>query len=392
MTRWLIRTFVRDHANTHDPAVRVRYGQMAGVVGILTNLLLAGGKLLAALLSGSVSIMADAANNLSDASSSIVSLLGFKMAGKPADQEHPYGHARYEYLAGLAVSVLILTIGVELFRSSLDKVLNPSPVSFGWVSLAVLAVSILVKRWMAAFNRTVGREIASQTLIATSQDSRNDVIATSAVLVAALVARFFGINLDGWMGLAVALFILWSGWGLIRDTMDPLLGKAPDPELVQSIRETIMGYPGVLGTHDLMIHDYGPGRRFASVHVEMAAEEDVMQSHDVIDNIERDFLHRDKLHMIVHLDPIITRDPLVNDLRGRLAEQVKEIHPELTIHDLRVVKGRSHTNLIFDCIKPHDLDMTDAQLKRAISERVCAEHPEYYCVITVDESYAAVPK
>lgn len=392
MTRWLIRTFVRDHANTHDPAVRVRYGQMAGVVGILTNLLLAGGKLLAALLSGSVSIMADAANNLSDASSSIVSLLGFKMAGKPADQEHPYGHARYEYLAGLAVSVLILIIGVELFRSSLDKVLNPSPVSFGWVSLAVLAVSILVKRWMAAFNRTVGREIASQTLIATSQDSRNDVIATSAVLVAALVARFFGINLDGWMGLAVALFILWSGWGLIRDTMDPLLGKAPDPELVQSIRETIMGYPGVLGTHDLMIHDYGPGRRFASVHVEMAAEEDVMQSHDVIDNIERDFLHRDKLHMIVHLDPIITRDPLVNDLRGRLAEQVKEIHPELTIHDLRVVKGRSHTNLIFDCIKPHDLDMTDAQLKRAISERVCAEHPEYYCVITVDESYAAVPK
>jgi len=392
MTRWLIRTFVRDHANTHDPAVRVRYGQMAGVVGILTNLLLAGGKLLAALLSGSVSIMADAANNLSDASSSIVSLLGFKMAGKPADQEHPYGHARYEYLAGLAVSVLILIIGVELFRSSLDKVLNPSPVSFGWVSLAVLAVSILVKRWMAAFNRTVGREIASQTLIATSQDSRNDVIATSAVLVAALVARFFGINLDGWMGLAVALFILWSGWGLIRDTMDPLLGKAPDPELVQSIRETIMGYPGVLGTHDLMIHDYGPGRRFASVHVEMAAEEDVMQSHDVIDNIERDFLHRDKLHMIVHLDPIITRDPLVNDLRGRLAEQVKEIHPELTIHDLRVVKGRSHTNMIFDCIKPHDLDMTDAQLKRAISERVCAEHPEYYCVITVDESYAAVPK
>lgn len=392
MTRWLIRTFVRDHANTHDPAVRVRYGQMAGVVGILTNLLLAGGKLLAALLSGSVSIMADAANNLSDASSSIVSLLGFKMAGKPADQEHPYGHARYEYLAGLAVSVLILIIGVELFRSSLDKVLNPSPVSFGWVSLAVLAVSILVKLWMAGFNRTVGREISSQTLIATSQDSRNDVIATSAVLVAALVARFFGINLDGWMGLAVALFILWSGWGLIRDTMDPLLGKAPDPELVQSIRETIMGYPGVLGTHDLMIHDYGPGRRFASVHVEMAAEEDVMQSHDVIDNIERDFLHRDKLHMIVHLDPIITRDPLVNDLRGRLAEQVKEIHPELTIHDLRVVKGRSHTNLIFDCIKPHDLDMTDAQLKRAISERVCAEHPEYYCVITVDESYAAVPK
>lgn len=392
MTRWLIRTFVRDHANTHDPAVRVRYGQMAGVVGILTNLLLAGGKLLAALLSGSVSIMADAANNLSDASSSIVSLLGFKMAGKPADQEHPYGHARYEYLAGLAVSVLILIIGVELFRSSLDKVLNPSPVSFGWVSLAVLAVSILVKLWMAGFNRTVGREISSQTLIATSQDSRNDVIATSAVLVAALVARFFGINLDGWMGLAVALFILWSGWGLIRDTMDPLLGKAPDPELVQSIRETIMGYPGVLGTHDLMIHDYGPGRRFASVHVEMAAEEDVMQSHDVIDNIERDFLHRDKLHMIVHLDPIITRDPLVNDLRGRLAEQVKEIHPELTIHDLRVVKGRSHTNMIFDCIKPHDLDMTDAQLKHAISERVCAEHPEYYCVITVDESYAAVPK
>ncbi|NLD33720.1 MAG: cation transporter [Clostridiales bacterium] len=392
MTQWLIRTFVRDRANTHDPAVRMRYGQLAGTVGILANLMLAGGKLLAALLSGSVAIMADAANNLSDASSSIVSLLGFKMAGKPADQEHPYGHARYEYLAGLTVSVLIMIIGVELFRSSLNKVLHPAPVTFGWVSLAVLAVSILVKLWMAGFNRTVGRAIASQTLIATAQDSRNDVITTSAVLVAALISRFFHINVDGWIGLAVALFILWSGWGLIRDTLDPLLGKAPDPELVQSIRETIMGYPGVLGTHDLIIHDYGPGRRFASVHVEMAAEEDVMQSHDVIDNIERDFLNRDKLHMIVHLDPIITRDPLVNDLRGRLAELVKEIHPELTIHDLRVVKGRSHTNLIFDCIKPHDLDMSNAQLKRAISERVSAEHPNHYCVITVDESYAAVPK
>ncbi len=375
MTKWLIRRFVADRDQVTKPAVRTAYGRLATTTGLLCNLLLAVGKLLVGLLSGSVSVMADAANNLSDASSSVISLLGFKMASKPTDPEHPYGHARYEYLAGLMVCVIILLIGVELFRTSLNKVLHPSPVQFSWITVGVLAASILVKQWMASFYRNIGHTISSNTLQAAAADSRNDVIATAAVLVAALISHFFGVQLDGWMGLAVASFILYSGFGLLRETLDPLLGNAPDPELVQQIRESILSYPGVLGTHDLMLHDYGPGRRFGSVHVEMAAEDDIMQSHDVIDGIERDILQQMNIHLIIHLDPIVTQDPLVNDLRLWLAEQVKQIHPDLTIHDVRLVKGITHSNLIFDCVKPDGLDMTDDQLKRALSQLVRRERP-----------------
>ncbi len=392
MTQWLIRRFVADREQVTKPAVRTSYGRLATTTGLLCNLLLAVGKLLVGLLSGSVSVMADAANNLSDASSSVISLLGFKMASKPADPEHPYGHARYEYLAGLMVCVIILLIGVELFRTSLNKVLHPSPVQFSWTTVGVLAGSILVKQWMASFYRKIGQTISSNTLQAAAADSRNDVIATAAVLIAALISHFFGIQLDGWMGLAVASFILYSGFGLLRETLDPLLGNAPDPELVQQIRESILSYPGVLGTHDLMLHDYGPGRRFGSVHVEMAAEDDIMQSHDVIDGIERDILQQMNIHLIIHLDPIVTQDPLVNDLRLWLSEQVKQIHPDLTIHDVRLVKGITHSNLIFDCVKPDGLDMTDDALKRALSQLVRKEHPTYYSVITIDESYATVPQ
>ncbi len=392
MTQWLIRRFVADREQVTKPAVRTSYGRLATTTGLLCNLLLAVGKLLVGLLSGSVSVMADAANNLSDASSSVISLLGFKMASKPADPEHPYGHARYEYLAGLMVCVIILLIGVELFRTSLNKVLHPSPVQFSWITVGVLAGSILVKQWMASFYRKIGQTISSNTLQAAAADSRNDVIATAAVLIAALISHFFGIQLDGWMGLAVASFILYSGFGLLRETLDPLLGNAPDPELVQQIRESILSYPGVLGTHDLMLHDYGPGRRFGSVHVEMAAEDDIMQSHDVIDGIERDILQQMNIHLIIHLDPIVTQDPLVNDLRLWLSEQVKQIHPDLTIHDVRLVKGITHSNLIFDCVKPDGLDMTDDALKRALSQLVRKEHPTYYSVITIDESYATVPQ
>ncbi|NLD52880.1 MAG: cation transporter [Clostridiales bacterium] len=392
MTKWLIRRFVADREQVAKPAVRTAYGRLATTTGLLCNLLLAMGKLLVGLLSGSVSVIADAANNLSDASSSVISLLGFKMASKPADPEHPYGHARYEYLAGLMVCVIILLIGVELFRSSLNKVINPSPVQFSWITVGVLAASILVKQWMASFYRRIGSTISSNTLQAAATDSRNDVISTSIVLIAALISHFFKMELDGWMGLAVACFILYSGFGLLRETLDPLLGNAPDPELVQQIRDLILYYPGVLGTHDLMLHDYGPGRRFGSVHVEMAAEDDIMQSHDVIDGIERDILQQMNIHLIIHLDPIVTQDPLVADLRLWLSEQVKQIHPELTIHDVRLVKGITHSNLIFDCVKPSGLDMADDALKRALSEVVRQKHPSYFSVITIDESYATVPQ
>ena len=304
MTEALIRLFIKNPEKTHDPAVRAAYGNLASWVGILCNLALCAGKFMVGTLSGSISVAADAVNNLSDASSSVVSLLGFRLGSRPADEEHPYGHARFEYLSGLAVAVMVLVIGLELGKTSLGKILAPTPVTFSWVTVGVLAASILVKLWMALFNRKVGGRIHSGALIATAADSRNDVLTTGAVLTAALISHFARVELDGWMGLAVALFILYSGVGLVKSTIDPLLGLAPDPELVKYIHERVMSYPNVLGTHDLMVHDYGPGRQFASVHVEMAAEGDVMASHDVIDNIERDFLENDGLHVVIHFAPL----------------------------------------------------------------------------------------
>lgn len=391
LSQWLAATFIKNHQNTQETSVRTAYGKMSSIIGIACNVLLSAAKFLAGMLSGSLSITADAANNLSDASSSVISLFGFRMASKPADSEHPYGHARYEYLSALMVALLIMLVGVELLRESIGKILSPTPVEFSWLAMAVLVFSIWLKLWMAGFNRHTGRLIGSETLIATAQDSRNDVITTSAVLVAALVSHFAHINLDGWMGLGVAAFILYSGFGLVRETLDPLLGRAPDAQVVNDIEQRILAYPGVLGTHDLMLHDYGPGRRFGSVHVEMAAEGDAMANHDVIDNIERDFLQADGLHLIVHLDPIVTSEAAIGDLRQWLLEQVKQIHPDLSIHDLRLVPGPTHTNVIFDCVVPHDLHLKPFEIKAAINRIVNSRYPNYYCVITLDNSYHAMP-
>ena len=392
MTETLVRLFVKNSRDTADPAVRTAYGNLASWVGIFCNLLLCAGKFLAGTLSGSISIAADAVNNLSDASSSVVSLIGFKLGARPADDEHPYGHARFEYLAGLAVAVMVLVIGLELLKSSVEKILNPAPVTFSWVAMAVLAASIAVKLWMALFNRALGKRINSGSLIATAADSRNDVLTTSAVLAASLISHFAKVELDGWMGVGVALFILYSGVGLVRDTIDPLLGLAPDPELVQYIHDKIMSYPGVLGTHDLMVHDYGPGRQFASVHVELAAEDDVMASHELIDDIERDFLKNDRLPVVIHFDPIVTSDAQMGDMRRWLAEAVKTIDPSLTIHDLRMVPGVSHTNLIFDCVTPPGFTISSGRLKEAIGRLVSEKDPGYRCVITVESNFAAVPR
>ena len=389
MTEWLVRRFVKNYQESDDPKVRMAYGKFAGVVGIICNVLLCLGKGVAGLVSGSVSIVADAVNNLSDASSNIISLLGFKLAGKPADSGHPYGHGRYEYLSGLLVAVLIVVIGVELVKSSVEKIANPEPTDFSWVVVGILIASILVKLWMALFNRTIGQRIGSTTLEATAIDSRNDVVTTAAVLAALLVSHYTDFELDGWAGLVVGAFIVWSGIGLVRDTVNPLLGTAPSPELVEHIRSKIMGYPGVLGTHDLMVHDYGPGRQFASVHVEMAAEADVLASHDVIDNIEQDFLREDGLVMTIHFDPIVTADESVNNLRHWLESLVKGIDERLSIHDLRTVPGPTHTNVIFDCLKPHEVELTDAELREKICDLVEKEHPEYSCKITVDASYVS---
>ncbi len=393
MTDFLLRTFIKNLQNTADKAVRSACGNLACIVGILCNVFLFLGKFIVGTLFGSVSITADAINNLSDASSNIVSLVGFWLGGKPADKEHPYGHARYEYLAGLAVSVMILVIGIELGKESLAKVISPTPVEFSWLSTCVLVASILVKLWMSGFNRKVGNLIHSDTLIATAADSRNDVISTSAVLAASLVAHFTNFDrLDGIMGLAVALFILYSGFGLVKDTLDPILGAAPDPELVEHIQKKAQSYPDVLGMHDLMIHDYGPGNRLVSFHLEMPAEGDVMAMHDEIDQMEKDFFANDGLIVTIHFDPVVTSDPHVTELREFVEKTAHGIDPEINIHDLRIVPGNTHTNVIFDVAVPPAYfakgSKTGRDLLNALRDAVREKWPDHFCVIQLEQQYA----
>ena len=390
MTQFLIRCFIKRPDDVKDAAVRTAYGNLASLVGMACNILLCIGKLLAGTLFGSIAIMADALNNLSDASSNVVSLIGFRLAAKAPDAEHPYGHARYEYLAGLVVSVTILAIGLSLLKESALKVLHPTPVAFSWLSIGVLAASILVKLWLSGFNRAVGKKINSETLMATAADSRNDVLTTGAVLLSTILCILTGYGIiDGIMGVGVAAFILWSGWGLVMDTLSPLLGESPSPELVEHIERTVMSYPGVLGVHDLMVHDYGPGHQFASLHVEFPAETDPLTAHDVIDNIENDFLKKDRLQVTIHYDPIVTADASVGVLRARLKEHARQLDPQLSIHDLRIVPGDSHTNVLFDLVFPAgytgDIDQMLAKMCQFVKE----QDPKYCCVVKVEQSYAS---
>ena len=390
MTQFLIRCFIKRPDDVKDAAVRTAYGNLASLVGMACNILLCIGKLLAGTLFGSIAIMADALNNLSDASSKVVSLIGFRLAAKAPDAEHPYGHARYEYLAGLVVSVTILAIGLSLLKESALKVLHPTPVAFSWLSIGVLAASILVKLWLSGFNRAVGKKINSETLMATAADSRNDVLTTGAVLLSTILCSLTGYGIiDGIMGVGVAAFILWSGWGLVMDTLSPLLGESPSPELVEHIERTVMSYPGVLGVHDLMVHDYGPGHQFASLHVEFPAETDPLTAHDVIDNIENDFLKKDRLQVTIHYDPIVTADASVGVLRARLKEHARQLDPRLSIHDLRIVPGDSHTNVLFDLVFPAgytgDIDQMLAKMCQFVKE----QDPKYCCVVKVEQSYAS---
>ena len=389
MTDWLVRTFVPHADDVSDAAVRTRYGLVASITCIVCNVVLCLGKGVVGALAGSVSIVADAVNNLSDASSNIVSLLGFKLASRPADEEHPYGHGRYEYLAGLVVAVLVCAIGINLLGSSVEKIVNPEPTEFGPAVVVVLVGSMLVKLWMASFNRRLGRKISSETLEATAVDSRNDVISSAAVLASAIVSQLTSFDLDGWAGLAVGGFICWSGVDLVREAVSPLLGKVPDPAYVEGIRRKIMSYPGVLGTHDLMVHDYGPGRQFASAHVEMAAEGDPLEQHDLLDNIEQDFKREDGLVMTLHYDPIVTNDPQVLDMRHWIDLTVKGIDERLSIHDLRCVPGPTHTNVIFDCVRPAGCELSAAELRERVAELVRERYPHAVCKITIDESYVS---
>lgn len=385
----LTKLFIKDRDNTEDGTVRSAYGKLCGIVGIVCNVILFFIKLVAGTLCGSVSVTADAVNNLSDASSSVVSLIGFKLAAKPADDEHPYGHGRYEYLSALTVAVLVLVIGVETLLSGIDKILHPTEVQFGILTASVLTISIALKLWLMCFNGRIGKKIRSGALVATSKDSRNDALSSTAVLLAAVISRISGFELDGYMGVIVACIIIISGFNLVKDSLSPLLGNAPDAELVCKVRKKIMSYPGVLGTHDLIIHDYGPGRQFASVHVEMAAEAPVLESHDVIDNIERELYRELHLYTSIHFDPVVTSDAALAEIKQYITSILSQLDCNITMHDLRTVPGLTHTNVIFDCVMPRSCKMSEAELKKYINDKVGQKYNDHFCVITIDRAFTS---
>lgn len=384
MTDLILRIFVRDHKNTEDPAVRDKCGRVAGAVGIVTNFLLFLMKIIVGTVFHSVSVTADAVNNLTDSGSSVVTLIGFKMASKPADEKHPFGHARIEYLSGVIVSFIVIFLGLQLGMSSIEKILTPEENALTPVALVVLVISILAKLWQCLFYRKVGRMIKSEFVEATSKDSRNDVIATSVVLLGAVITMLTGVNLDGYMGAAVALFIVFSGVQLTISTADPLLGQAPEGELVQTITEKMLSYPGIIGMHDLAVHNYGVGRCFASAHCEVDAKNDILVSHDLIDNIERDFSRDLCIHMVIHLDPVIVGDARTDALHRKVQSLVTALYPTVTIHDFRVIWGVTHSNIVFDAAVPFSVKDSDAVITQKLEAEIQKLDPDYRTVVTID--------
>jgi len=387
LTQFLIKHFVKSCEDIKNAKVRESYGKLSGTVGILCNISISVAKLIVGFLFNSVSVMADAANNVFDALSSIVTLIGVKMSGKPADKEHPYGHERIEYMAGLVVSFLILFIGVELVKISVSRIFSDETSSLSILGFIVLAGSVCVKLWMYFFNRQIGTKIESSLILATAQDSLNDVIASSAVLVSALITYFSKFDLDGYVGVGVALYIIYAGVKLIKDTADPLLGTAPSPQLIETIHKKIYEYNGVEGMHDLILHNYGPKRCFASVHIEVCAKQDVLVSHDLADNIERDFKKDLGIELVVHLDPLVKDDETVNKAREMITEILGEIDENITYHDLRIVKGNTHSTLIFDICVPADFSVCESELIDTVINAVHIRERTYECVITVDKNY-----
>ena len=387
MTNFIYRLFIKDYKNIKDFKVRKRYGYVASIVGIITNILLFGIKIIIGVLFKSIAITADAVNNLSDSASSVITLIGFKISGKPADNKHPYGHARMEYISALIVSFIILFLGAQLIFSSADKILNPQSVNFNLLTIVIIGVSVLAKVWQYLFYHKTGKKINSLTLIATSTDSKNDAFATLAVLASIIITYFTGLNIDGYIGVIVALFIVISGIKLISETISPLLGVAPSKELVESIYKKILSYKGILGIHDLTIHSYGENKCFASVHCEVPAKQDILISHDIIDNIEKDFLTDEGISLVIHLDPIITDDPKTNKLREDIKHIVKQISSDITMHDFRIVWGESHSNILFDIVVPFDFKYNDKEIISLISNQISLINKTYITIITVDHDY-----
>ena len=382
----LIQWFVPGYDRPGQPQVRRAYGRLGGIVGIAVNVLLFVLKLLAGLLSGSVAVMADAFNNLSDAGTSVVTLAGFHLAGQEADEEHPFGHGRMEYLAGLFVAMAILLVGFELAKASVEKIFRPQPVEMGLVSVLILVAAVAAKLWLYFFNRALAQRIGSSTMRATAADSLSDAVATSVVLISALLGKWLNWNVDGWMGLLVALFIFRAGWMAVRETMDPLLGRPMDPELAEDIDRLVLDHPYILGIHDIVYHDYGPGRAMMSFHAEVPADADLLEVHDVIDHIERELKQRNNIETVIHMDPVV-RDERTEALRLQVEALAKGIDPILTIHDFRITAGPIHTNILFDLVVPYGFCMPDSQVCQQLAEQIRDLSDSYYAVIEVERSY-----
>lgn len=387
MIEYLVKVFVPDKDNVNDPQVRQRYGTLGSSVGILCNVVLFAVKFIAGLLTGAISIMADAMNNLSDAGSSVVTLIGFRMAGKPADLDHPFGHGRIEYLSGLFVAVAILFMGVELFKTAVDKIIHPESVEVTMFSVTILILAILLKFWMAHFNRILGDRISSEAMRATAADSLSDCIATAAVLAGMLFTYFTGKNIDGFVGILVALFVLNAGYGAAKDTIQPLLGAAPDGALIDEIQKCVMSYEKVIGIHDMVIHDYGPGRRMISLHAEVSYRENILELHEEIDTIERELNEKFQCESTIHMDPIVTDDIDVLRAKDDVEDILREMDDRWKFHDFRMVKGKKSSNLIFDVVVPMEQIQEKEEIKEKIQKKIHERYPNYRAVIVVEQSY-----
>ncbi len=384
MIRLLSRWLIQDHTNYTHERVRGAYGMLCGIMGILLNLLLFGGKYFAGVISGSVAITADSFNNLSDAASSVIMLLGFRLAAKKADADHPYGHGRMEYVTGLVISFLILLMAVELFESSFNKILHPQSVTFSWLTVGILAASVVIKVYMFLYNRSVGKKIDSSAMLATAADSLSDTVATLVVLASTVLSYFFGWQLDGYCGLLVALFILYAGINSIKDTLGDLLGKVPEPELVQGIKEVVLSHPEVVGIHDMLIHDYGPGRRLVSLHAEVPGDGDIYQLHDVIDHIEMEVMEKYHCETTIHLDPVEVSNEKVNAAKRQLVSCLKGVDETVSIHDFRMVVGPTHTNFIFDLEMPVESKKSESQLRQEVETAVAEQFENTFLVFKID--------
>lgn len=387
MIRILARLLIKDRDRFENQQVRRAYGILCGVVGIGLNILLFAGKYLAGVVSGSIAITADAFNNLSDAGSSLITLFGFRLSGMKADADHPFGHGRIEYLSGFSVSMVIILMGFELLKSSVGKIRNPEPVENGALAVGILVASICVKLYMCFYNRSIGKKIHSEAMKATAIDSLSDSIATTAVLLSMVVMSVTGKNIDGWCGLLVACFVLYAGYSAAKDTLSPLLGQPPSKEFVEEIKETVMAHPEILGIHDLVVHDYGPGRRMISLHGEVDGNGDIFTLHDAIDRIEKELKTQHGCEAVIHMDPIEVGNEKATELKQQVAEKIAEQFPGVSIHDFRMVQGPTHTNLIFDALVPYGFEKTNDEVKKGIESLISESWENYFAVIQVEQSY-----